>query len=121
MPRRRRESPTESGTVNLNASIEDEYATFDNPDERRAYRKQQHELALIREKKGIIGKLTGSDNGTLNTGLFVLMIFTVLYAVSLFAVKWAPDTLKQVPDNIFRLMLTALGFVLGSHITARER
>jgi hypothetical protein len=64
--------------VDPNPTPQAEAEQFENPDERERARANAHELALLSAKKGWIGRITGSTNEDMNTGLFVLLISLLL-------------------------------------------
>jgi uncharacterized membrane protein (UPF0136 family) len=78
-----------------------------------------HELALLAAKGGLVGRLTGSTNESLNTGFLVLIISLILFAGSMAGTYVDAAKFSIITDDLFKLVLTVAGYVFGTH-TAKK-
>ena len=71
-------------------------------------------LALLSAKKGWIGRITGSTNEDMNTGLLVLLISLLLLGVSMIGTAEKITEFASISDNLFKVVLTVAGYVFGT-------
>lgn len=117
MVRWRREQmnmPKEPLKVEQNPTPRDEAREFENPDERAKAAARGHELALLKAKTGWIGRLTGSTNESMNTGLLLLLICLALLGFSIIVNAEGIPGFSGITDNLFKLVLTLAGYVFGT-------
>jgi len=95
--------------VDPNPTPQAEAEQFENPDERARAPANAHELAVLSAKKGWIGRITGSTNEDMNTGLLVLLISLLLWGGSMIIKVDA-----SASDNLFKFILTVAGYVFGT-------
>jgi hypothetical protein len=105
--------------VDPNPTPKEEAKDFENADERMQAKAQAHELAIINSKKGWVGRVTGSTNEALNTGVFILFLSLILLAASMVGSAYYPTTFAAITDNLFKLALTVAGYIFGTHQSSK--
>ena len=103
--------------VDPNPTADKESRDFENDDDRR---RREHELALLGMRQGLIGKITGSSNESLNNGALVLLILAILLCIAEW-VQYSGVKLDNVTDGIIKIMLTVVGFIFGAGSASRNR
>jgi hypothetical protein len=106
--------------IDPNPSPKDEARDFQNSDERRLAATHSHELAMIDARRGLIGRLTGSTNDSMNTGLFILVCGLLLLAGSMVGGLFRPEAFSGTTDNLFKFVLTVSGYVFGTKVAQKE-
>jgi hypothetical protein len=102
-----------SRSLDRTPTPEEESKDFENPDEKMLQGQRAHELDVLSRKQGIIGKLTGSENSSLNTALVILLCLVFLLAASMFYAAYFPEPGKQAIDNCFKAILAVAGYIFG--------
>jgi hypothetical protein len=111
--------PPDALQLDQNPSPKDEARDFQNTDEKLIAANHAHEIAILNAKRGAIGKLTGSSNDAMNTGLLILIICLVLLALSMIGDCIKPEPFSSITDNLFKVVLTVAGYVFGTHNAAK--
>ncbi|MGH6845599.1 MAG: hypothetical protein ACRECU_12975, partial [Methylocella sp.] len=101
--------------IDQNPTPKDEARDFENPDERMRDKVNAHELALLTARRGLVGKLTGSTNEALNTGLMVLIVSLILFGFAMLGTYINASGFNTITDDLFKLVLTVAGYVFGTH------
>jgi len=109
----------QSLSVDPNPTPDKEAQDFENEDERRLRRERRHEIELLERRQGIIGRVTGSSNASLNNGILVFLLLAVLLCVAEgFQYLGVPN--EAIIDGIIKLMLMVVGFIVGSSSPPRR-
>ena len=66
-------------------------------------------------KRGIVGKLTGSTNDAMNTGLLILIICLILWGLSMIGVYQKAEVFNPISDDIFKVVLAVSGYIFGTN------
>ncbi len=98
--------------LDRNPTPKEEAKEFENLDEKV----RAHELELLKGKRGWVGKITGSTNEALNTGLFVLVIAFFMLAIAMFGLLFT-KVFEPFIQGLMNLVAAALGYVLGTKKT----
>ena len=106
-------TPAPKTTIDLDRQPtgEAEGQDFENADDRA---RRQHEINLLKEKKGFLGRLTGSTNEQLNTGLFLfLLTLAGLIATHVVSTSFSISD-RNLENALLNILLAIAGYVLGS-------
>ena len=74
---------------------------------------RDHELALLRARRGPIGQIIGSDDPALTISFFVLAFSFALLAVSAVASIWNSSILTTLANDLFKVILAIVGYIFG--------
>lgn len=108
-------------TVSQNPTPDDEAADFDNKDDKLATQRHNHAQEDLRNKQGWIGRITGSTNEALNSGILLLILLLIVLSVSEFGLYYKPEAFSSLEDNLTKVVFTVAGFIFGSKVTGRSR
>jgi hypothetical protein len=107
--------------LDRNPSPKDEAKDFQNADETLLSKNHAHELAMIKAKLGIVGKITGSTNDAMNTGLFIFICCTGLLVGSGVGGFFRPDAFSAITDTLLKLFPAIVGYVIGTKVAGKEK
>jgi hypothetical protein len=106
--------------LDKNPSAKEEAKDFQNPDERLQAANNAHQLAVLREKKGWIGIVTGSTNESLNTGIVVFILCAIVLAGSLTGSFYRSDPFNSVTDYMCKALVAVVGYIFGANTAKKE-
>jgi hypothetical protein len=100
-------------SVDPHPTADKEARDFENDDERRLRRDREHELALLKLRQGVLGKVTGSSNESFNNGLFILLLLLLALCGSEVGIYFGAH-LDAVTDGLIKAIFAVVGYVFGS-------
>lgn len=106
-------------SVDPDPTPDKEAQDFENEDERRLRHERLHELVLLQKRQGIVGRITGSDNVSLNNGILVFLLLAVLLCVTE-VLQYLGLHGDAIIDGLIKLMLMVVGFTFGSNSSHRR-
>jgi hypothetical protein len=106
--------------LDRNPSANEEAKDFQNQDERLAAVHNAHELAVLRSRKGLIGIVTGSTNESMNTGIVVFILCTIVLGGSLIGATYHPDPFNSVTDYMCKALIAVVGYIFGANTAKKD-
>lgn len=97
------ENPTASGEAD----------DFSTPDERKDTREKNHEIALLRQEQGPIGRLIGCSDSALTIAFILLALGAIGILASAIGVAYSPDAFEGIVEKLITFELTIAGYVMG--------
>jgi hypothetical protein len=106
--------------VERNPTADEEAEDFENEDERRRRLDREHELALLRMRQGLIGRMTGSSNESFNNGLLILLLLLISLILPEVG-SYLGAKLDAVADGLIKAIFAVIGYAFGTRMTGRSR
>lgn len=98
-----------------NPTPDDEGGFFSSSDEKRVVRKNEHDLALIDRQLGLLGRITGSTDSSLNIAWFIAALLLLALLFCLFdAAGNEQSKLVGYVDKIISVIAAIAGYIFGS-------
>lgn len=106
-------SPEQPLKLDPNPSAKEESDAFSSPDERADTRNKNHELELLRQQQGPIGRLIGCSDSALTIAFVLLGIGAVVILAAAVGMIWFPAEFGSILEKMITFELTIAGYVMG--------
>lgn len=100
--------------VDKDPTPDEEGGFFSTADEKRQAMLNQHELAIHDRNLGLIGKVTGSTNASLNVAAIIIAALLVALMICLIGSAFLTENkFGSYVERLIAAILTVAGFVFG--------
>ena len=86
---------------------------FSTADERADQRNKSHELDVLRQQQGPIGRLIGCSDSALTIAAVLLVFGAIAIVATFIGLMMNPEPFSGVLDKLITFELTVAGYVMG--------
>lgn len=97
-------------------SPEGEGGFFSSPDEKMRVLENNHALSVLDRQLGLIGRVTGSTNPSLNIAFVIAAALLAILGLCIGSVAWGAKALEPFVERVLAAILSVAGFIFGAHI-----
>lgn len=107
--------PENSLELDPNPSPSGESEEFSTADEKKAIRENSHQLEILRQEQGPIGKLIGCSDSALTIAFSLLVLGGVAILGTGIGLAVNPSAFAGIMEKLITFELTIAGYVMGKH------